>query len=76
MINSTLINSTASDAWVHPPTQAFDGGQVLVLLRNLVSPPVGGIPAALLLVLVRTIGMFELTFLTSGPTSQTLVVAL
>jgi putative spermidine/putrescine transport system permease protein len=46
------------------------------LLRNLVSPPVGGIPAALLLVLVRTIGMFELTFLTSGPTSQTLVVAL
>ena len=30
----------------------------------------------LLLVLVRTIGMFELTFLTAGPTSQTLVVAL
>ncbi len=26
--------------------------------------------------LVRTIAMFELTFLTSGPTSQTLVVAL
>ena len=32
--------------------------------------------AALLLVLVRTVAMFELTFLTSGPTSQTLVVAL
>ncbi len=32
--------------------------------------------AALLLVLVRTIAMFELTFLTAGPTSQTLVVAL
>ena len=30
--------------------------------------------AALLLVLVRTIAMFELTFLTAGPTSQTLVV--
>ncbi|MEO7937758.1 MAG: ABC transporter permease, partial [Burkholderiaceae bacterium] len=30
----------------------------------------------LLLVLVRTIAMFELTFLTAGPTSQTLVVAL
>ena len=35
-----------------------------------------GVLAALLLVLVRTIAMFELTFLTSGPTSQTLVVAL
>ncbi|MGS8561385.1 hypothetical protein, partial [Salmonella enterica] len=30
----------------------------------------------LLLVLVRTVAMFELTFLTAGPTSQTLVVAL
>lgn len=35
-----------------------------------------GILAALLIVLVRTIAMFELTFLTAGPTSQTLVVAL
>ena len=35
-----------------------------------------GILAALLLVLVRTIAMFELSFLVSGPTSQTLVVAL
>jgi putative spermidine/putrescine transport system permease protein len=35
-----------------------------------------GILAALLLVLVRTIAMFELTFLTAGPDSQTLVVAL
>ena len=35
-----------------------------------------GIMAALLLVLVRTIAMFELTFLTAGPSSQTLVVAL
>ena len=35
-----------------------------------------GILAALLLVLVRTIAMFELTFLTAGPNSQTLVVAL
>jgi putative spermidine/putrescine transport system permease protein len=37
---------------------------------------VPGILAALLLVLVRTVGMYELTFLTAGPTSQTLVVAL
>ena len=35
-----------------------------------------GILAALLLVLVRTIAMFELTFLVAGSTSQTLVVAL
>ena len=32
--------------------------------------------AAALLVMVRTIGMFELTFFTAGPSSQTLVVAL
>ena len=35
-----------------------------------------GILAASLLVLVRTIAMFELTFLTAGADSQTLVVAL
>jgi putative spermidine/putrescine transport system permease protein len=35
-----------------------------------------GILAASILVLVRTVGMFELTFLTSGPTSNTLVVVL
>jgi putative spermidine/putrescine transport system permease protein len=37
---------------------------------------VPGILAASILVLVRTVGMFELTFLTAGPDSQTLVVAL
>jgi putative spermidine/putrescine transport system permease protein len=35
-----------------------------------------GILAAALLVLVRTMAMFELTFLVAGPDSQTLVVAL
>jgi len=35
-----------------------------------------GILAASILVLVRTVGMFELTFLTAGADSQTLVVAL
>ncbi len=43
------------------------------VLLPLLAP---GVLAALLLVLVRTLGMFELTFLTAGPTSQTLVVAL
>ena len=37
---------------------------------------VPGILAASVLVLVRTVGMFELTFLVSGPTSDTLVVAI
>ncbi|MEP7765580.1 ABC transporter permease subunit [Sanguibacter sp. 25GB23B1] len=37
---------------------------------------VPGILAASILVLVRTVGMFELTFLVSGPTSDTLVVAI
>jgi putative spermidine/putrescine transport system permease protein len=43
------------------------------VLLPLLAP---GILAASLLVLVRTIGMFELTFLTAGADSQTLVVAL
>ncbi|HET6166506.1 MAG TPA: hypothetical protein VFE07_06725, partial [Marmoricola sp.] len=37
---------------------------------------VPGILAASILVLVRTVGMFELTFLTAGPDSTTLVVSL
>jgi putative spermidine/putrescine transport system permease protein len=47
-----------------------------VFLRVLTPLLVPGILAAGILVLVRTVGMFELTFLTSGPGSQTLVVAL
>jgi len=43
------------------------------VLAPLVLP---GMLAAGVLVLVRTVGMFELTFLTSGSDSQTLVVAL
>ncbi|TFD20080.1 ABC transporter permease [Cryobacterium sp. TMS1-13-1] len=35
-----------------------------------------GILAASILVLVRTVGMFDLTFLVSGPSSDTLVVAI
>jgi putative spermidine/putrescine transport system permease protein len=51
-----------------------DTGRLFVhVLLPLLAP---GILAALLLVLVRTIAMFELTFFTAGPGSQTLVVAL
>ncbi|MEE6262486.1 ABC transporter permease [Plantactinospora sonchi] len=49
-------------------------GQIFLrILAPLLTP---GILAASILVLVRTVGMFELTFLTAGPDSQTLVVAL
>ena len=47
-----------------------------IFARILAPLLVPGILAASILVLVRTVGMFELTFLTAGPTSQTLVVAL
>jgi len=53
------------------------GAGTLRLFRHVLVPLLApGILAAGLLVLVRTIGMFELTFLTAGPDSQTLVVAL
>lgn len=53
------------------------GANKFQLFRYVMMPMLlPGILAALLLVLVRTVAMFELTFLTAGPTSQTLVVAL
>ncbi len=52
---------------------AGTGRLFLYVLLPLLAP---GILAALLLVMVRTIAMFELTFFTAGPSSQTLVVAL
>lgn len=47
-----------------------------IFLRILAPLLVPGMLAASILVLVRTVGMFELTFLTAGPESTTLVVAL
>ena len=52
---------------------AGTGRMFTSILVPLLAP---GILAASLLVLVRTIALFELTFLTAGPDSQTLVVAL
>jgi putative spermidine/putrescine transport system permease protein len=53
------------------------GANTLKLFTHVLLPLLApGILAALLLVLVRTIAMFELTFFTAGPSSQTLVVAL
>ncbi len=53
------------------------GASTLKMFWHVLVPLLGpGILASSLLVLVRTIAMFELTFLTAGSDSQTLVVAL
>lgn len=53
------------------------GAPTRAVLGRIIAPLLlPGMLAAGILVLVRTFGMFELTFLTSGPTSQTLVVSL
>lgn len=53
------------------------GAPTRAVLGRIVAPLLlPGMLAAGILVLVRTFGMFELTFLTDGPTSQTLVVSL
>ncbi len=56
--------------------RVFGAGTVKIFWHVLAPLLMPGILAASLLVLVRTIAMFELTFLTAGPDSQTLVVAL
>ncbi len=64
------------DPRVEQAARVFGAGTLRMFTNVLVPLLLPGILAALLLVLVRTIAMFELTFLTAGPTSQTLVVAL
>ncbi|TKC92314.1 ABC transporter permease subunit [Trinickia terrae] len=54
----------------------FGASTFRFFLHVLLPLLVPGMLAAGLLVLVRTIGLFELTFFTAGPTTQTLVVAL
>jgi putative spermidine/putrescine transport system permease protein len=64
------------DPRIEQAARVFGAGTGRLFVHVLVPLLLPGILAALLLVLVRTIAMFELTFLTAGPTSQTLVVAL
>ena len=64
------------DPRVEAAARVFGAGTGRLFLHVLVPLLAPGILAALLLVLVRTIAMFELTFFTAGPGSQTLVVAL
>ena len=64
------------DPKIEQAARVFGAG-TFSLFRHVLLPLLApGALAALLLVLVRTIAMFELTFLAAGPTSQTLVVAL
>ena len=56
--------------------RVFGAGTLKMFWYVLVPLLAPGILAASLLVLVRTIALFELTFLTAGPDSQTLVVTL
>ena len=64
------------DPRIEAAARIFGAGTGRLFLHVLVPLLMPGILAALLLVLVRTIAMFELTFFTAGPDSQTLVVAL
>ncbi|MBX9246347.1 ABC transporter permease subunit [Actinotalea ferrariae] len=55
----------------------MSGASLRVVFTRILGPLlVPGILAASVLVLVRTVGMFELTYLVSGPESDTLVVAI
>jgi putative spermidine/putrescine transport system permease protein len=64
------------DPRIESAARVFGANTLKVFVYVLVPILMPGVLAALLLVLVRTIAMFELTFLVSGPGSQTLVVAL
>ena len=64
------------DPRLEAAARVFGAGTGRLFRHILVPLLLPGILASLLLVLVRTIAMFELTFLTAGPDSQTLVVAL
>ena len=64
------------DANLEKAARVFGAGTWRMFVHVLVPLLAPGILAASLIVMVRTIAMFELTFLTAGPDSQTLVVAL
>ena len=64
------------DPRIEAAARVFGANTFRLFVHVLLPLLLPGVLAALLLVLVRTIAMFELTFLTAGPTNQTLVVAL
>ncbi|MBB5224198.1 putative spermidine/putrescine transport system permease protein [Amaricoccus macauensis] len=64
------------DPRIEAAARVFGAGTTSLFIRVLFPLLLPGMLAALLLVLVRTVAMFELTFLIAGPTTQTLVVSL
>jgi putative spermidine/putrescine transport system permease protein len=64
------------DPKIEAAARMCGAGTVTIFVRVLGPLLLPGILAAGILVLVRTVGMFELTFLTSGPGSTTLIVVL
>jgi putative spermidine/putrescine transport system permease protein len=64
------------DPRIESAARMCGAGTRSVFLHVLAPLLLPGMLASAILVLVRTVGMFELTFLTAGPDSQTLVVAL
>jgi putative spermidine/putrescine transport system permease protein len=64
------------DPTLESAARVFGAGTLRIFWYVLAPLLLPGMLAAALLVLVRTIAMFELTFLTAGADSQTLVVAL
>jgi len=64
------------DPTLESAARVFGAGTLRIFWHVLTPLLLPGMLAAALLVLVRTIAMFELTFFTAGPDSQTLVVAL
>jgi len=64
------------DSKIEAAARMCGAGTFTIFVRVLGPLLLPGILAAGILVLVRTVGMFELTFLTSGPGSTTLIVVL
>ncbi len=64
------------DTRIEAAARVFGANTFQLFIHVLLPLMMPGALAALLLAMVRTISEFELTFLTAGPTNQTLVVAL
>jgi len=64
------------DPRIESAARMCGAGTASLFARILGPLLIPGMLASAVLILVRTVGMFELTFLTAGPDSQTLVVAL
>lgn len=64
------------DPRIEAAARTLGAGTTTILVRVLGPLLLPGMLAAGLLVLVRTVGMFELSFFTAGPDSQPLVVVL